>query len=59
MPPLNAEDVLPTTRVVRWLVVAGAVLFCVGLYFKSGLHVPTLGSAPAAAATTTDAPTAR
>ena len=59
MPPQSAEDILPTSRVVRWLVVAGVVLFCVGLYFKNGLTVPTLGSAPAAAAPTTNAPTAR
>lgn len=48
MPPLTSEDVLPTSRVVRWLVVAGVVLFCVVLYFRSGLNVPTLGSTPAA-----------
>ena len=54
MPPESAEEILPTSRVVRWLVVAGIVLFCVGLYFRNGLSVPTLGSTPAA--TTAPAP---
>jgi hypothetical protein len=53
MPPLDTEEVLPTSRVVRWVVVAGVVLFCAGLYLRNGLNVPTLGSTPGA----TTAPT--
>ena len=40
---------LPPSRVVRWMVLGAVILGAVGLYFRSGLHVPPM-SAPAAAA---------
>jgi hypothetical protein len=64
MPPMNApksDDVLPPGRIVRWILLAGVILFSVGLYFRFGLRVPPLGSAPpppppASAASTTSTP---
>lgn len=39
---------LPASRIVRWVVLGAVILGAVGLYFRSGLHVPPV-SAPAAA----------
>ena len=39
---------LPASRVVRWVVLGAVILGAVGLYFRSGLRVPSV-SAPAAA----------
>ena len=50
MPP--AEDALPLSRIVRWLLLAGVILFSVGLYFRFGLRVAPIGT-PAPATTTT------
>ncbi len=44
-------NVLPASRVVRWMLLGGVILFAVGLYFRSGLKVPPV-SAPAAPAET-------
>jgi hypothetical protein len=46
-----ADDILPPSRVVRWMLLGGIILFAVGLYFRSGLKVPPV-SAPAAPAET-------
>jgi hypothetical protein len=52
-PNAPSEDRLPPSRVVRWLLLAGVILFSVGLYFRFGLHVAPLGTVPPPAATTT------
>jgi hypothetical protein len=41
------SDVLPPSRVVRWMALGAVILLAVGLYFRSGLKVPPV-SAPAA-----------
>jgi hypothetical protein len=41
------SDVLPPSRVVRWMALGAVILLAVGLYFRSGLEVPPV-SAPAA-----------
>ena len=41
------SDVLPPSRVVRWMALGAVILLAVGLYFRSGLKVPPL-RAPAA-----------
>ncbi len=46
------DDTLPPGRIVRWLFIAGVILFSVGLYFRFGLHTPPIESAPAADTTT-------
>lgn len=52
MPP-PSDDALPPSRIVRWLLLAGVVLFSAGLYFRFGVNVPPIGSVPPAATTTT------
>jgi uncharacterized membrane protein YgdD (TMEM256/DUF423 family) len=52
-----ADDRLPPARLVRWVVLAGVILFSVSLYFRFGLNVQPLGTvapppAPPAATTT-------
>jgi hypothetical protein len=44
MPP--ADESLAPNRIVRWMLLAGVVLFSIGLYFRYGLHVPPMGSTP-------------
>jgi len=51
MPP--TEDALPPSRTVRWLLLAGVILFSVGLYFRFGVRVAPIGTVPPA---TTSAP---
>jgi hypothetical protein len=46
----SSDERLPPGRVVRWVLIAGVILFSVGLYFRYGLHTPPLGTAPAPAA---------
>jgi uncharacterized membrane protein YgdD (TMEM256/DUF423 family) len=41
------EERLPPARMVRWVLLAGVILFSVGLYFRVGLHVQPLGTVPA------------
>jgi hypothetical protein len=52
----SSDETLPPGRIVRWVVLAGVILFAVGLYFRYGLHTPPLGSQPAGAATTSATP---
>ncbi len=53
-PKLSAsDDTLPPGRIIRWIVIAGVLLFSVGLYFRFGLQTPPVGTPPAAADTTT------
>jgi hypothetical protein len=44
MPP--TEDALPPSRTVRWLLLAGVILFSVGLYFHFGVRVAPIGTVP-------------
>ena len=44
--PPSSDDVLPLSRVVRWLVIAGVILLSVILYFKFGTATPHFGTAP-------------
>jgi len=48
-----SEDRLPPSRLVRWLLLAGIILFSVGLYFRYGLNVQPIGTVPPQATTTT------
>jgi hypothetical protein len=48
-----SDDYLPLARLVRWVLLAGMILFSAGLYFRFGLKVEPFGSAPAATTTTT------
>ena len=46
------EDRLPPARLVRWVLLAGVILFSVGLYFRFGLRVEPIGTvAPATTST--------
>jgi len=40
------DDVLPSSRVVRWLLLGAIILFSVALYFRFGLHTPHIGPVP-------------
>ena len=53
MPPQSSDDALPPGRVVRWMLLAGIVLFSVGLFFRYGRDIAPLGTEPASATTTT------
>jgi len=44
--PASSDETLPPGRVVRWVLLAGVILFSVGLYFRFGLHTPPMGAAP-------------
>ena len=57
MPPQSSDDALPPGRVVRWMLLAGVVLFSVALFFRYGRDIPPLGTGPASATTTTPSPT--
>jgi hypothetical protein len=46
------DDALPPSRIVRWLLVAGVILFSVGLYFRFGLKVEPIGTVPPATTST-------
>jgi hypothetical protein len=48
-----ADETLPAGRVVRWIALAGVILFSVALYFRFGLQTPPLGNTPAATTTST------
>ncbi len=50
MPP--TEDALPPSRIVRWLLLAGVILFSVGLYFRFGVRVAPMGTAAPATTST-------
>ena len=49
----QTEDAVPPSRIVRWVILGGLILFSVGLYFRYGLRVPPMGTVPPAATTTT------
>jgi len=47
----DETPLLPTSRLARWIAIAGVILFAVALYFRDGRRVPPLTSpaSPAAA----------
>jgi hypothetical protein len=47
-----SDDRLPPARLVRWVVLAGVILFSVSLYFRFGRDVQPLGTVTSPAATT-------
>ena len=47
-----SDETLPPGRVVRWVLLAGVILFAVGLYFRFGVHTPPMGITPAGTDTT-------
>jgi hypothetical protein len=47
-----SDDRLPPARLVRWLLLAGVILFSVGLFFRYGLDVRPIGTVPPPATTT-------
>ncbi len=49
----SSEETLPPGRVVRWILLAGVILFSVGLYFRFGLRTPPMGSTPTGGGTAT------
>lgn len=54
LPPSSpSEEQLPPARIVRWLLLAGLILFSVGLYFRFGWNVPPIGTVPPPAPATT------
>jgi hypothetical protein len=50
---VSSEERLPPSRIVRWVLLAGVILFSVGLYFRFGLRVPPIGTVPPPASATT------
>jgi hypothetical protein len=52
-PAPSTDDRLPPARLVRWVLLAGVILFSASLYFRFGLNVQPLGTVPPPAATTT------
>ena len=50
--PAPSDETLPPGRVVRWVALAGVILFSAVLYFRFGLKTPPLGNTPAATTTT-------
>jgi len=44
---VDESNVMPTSQVLRWIVVGVLILACVGLYFSHGRSLPPLDSAPA------------
>jgi hypothetical protein len=52
----DESNVLPASRIVRWVAIGVLIVFAVVLYFREGRHVPPLAApgvspAPAAAST--------
>jgi hypothetical protein len=48
-----SDDRVPPARLVRWVLLAGIILFSVGLCFRFGLNVQPLGTVAPPATTTT------
>jgi hypothetical protein len=43
----DESNVLPTSRIVRWVAIGALLVFALGLYFRDGRTLPPL-TAPAA-----------
>jgi hypothetical protein len=50
----DESNVLPTSRIVRWIAIGALLAFALVLYFRDGRTLPPL-TAPAAASATTPA----
>jgi hypothetical protein len=44
---------LPPSRIVRWMLLGIGILAAIGLYFRSGTRLPTVGAATSADSATT------
>jgi hypothetical protein len=42
------SQVLPTSRIARWVAIGAVIVFTVALYFRDGRGVPPLTGTPAA-----------
>jgi hypothetical protein len=42
------DNLLPPSRLVRWVFLGAVILFAVGLHFRWGVRVPPMSAAPAA-----------
>jgi hypothetical protein len=45
----DESNVLPTSRIARWIGIGAVIVFTVALYFHDGRRVPPLTGAPSAA----------
>ncbi|HJS43487.1 MAG TPA: hypothetical protein VJ755_08435 [Gemmatimonadales bacterium] len=46
------DDRLPPSRIARWVLLAGVILFSVGLYFRFGVRVAPIGTVSPATTST-------
>jgi len=46
----DESNLLPPSRLVRWMALGAVILFAVSLYFRWGTRLPPVGAAAAAAA---------
>ncbi len=44
----DESNLLPPSRLVRWMALGAVILFAVGLYFRWGTRVPPVSAAAAA-----------
>jgi hypothetical protein len=54
-PMADEAPELPTSRLARWIAIAGVIVFAVALYFRDGRRLPPLTN-PASPATAQPAP---
>lgn len=47
----DESNVLPASRIARWIAIGAAILFALALYFRDGRDLPPLAAPPAAAPT--------
>ena len=48
----DESNVLPTSRIVRWVAIGALLAFALALYFRDGRTLPPLTAPTAASATT-------
>ena len=44
----DESEVLPTSRIARWIAIGAVIVFTVALYFRDGRRVPPLTATSAA-----------
>jgi len=44
--PAPTDDVVPPSRIIRWLLLGAIILFSIGLYFRFGVLTPHIGTVP-------------
>ncbi len=54
----DESNLMPASRIVRWLTLAVLILLAIVLYFRDGLRLPRFGSTAAADSAAASAPTA-